>query len=67
MEKIGKTPALLRILLKPFIAKKIRGAFGSKLRIMASGGARLEPKVARSLSGLGFKVLEGYGLTERRR
>ncbi|MCX5716346.1 MAG: AMP-binding protein [Candidatus Omnitrophica bacterium] len=34
------------------------------MRFFASGGARLDPKVAKGLSGLGFKILEGYGLTE---
>lgn len=31
---------------------------------MASGGARLDPKIARELSSLGFNIVEGYGLTE---
>ena len=62
-EKINKLPLLLKI-LKPLIARKVRKNFGYKLRFFVSGGARLDPKVARDLSRLGFSILEGYGLTE---
>ena len=37
---------------------------GPALRLLASGGARLDPKVAWPLEGLGWEVLTGYGLTE---
>ena len=37
---------------------------GSELRLLASGGARLDPEVAWRLEGLGWEVLTGYGLTE---
>jgi long-chain acyl-CoA synthetase len=35
-----------------------------KLKIFASGGARLEPRIMLDMEALGFTVLEGYGLTE---
>lgn len=58
----------LRVKINPFFAaflkKPIRRHFGKQLRYMISGGARLEPKVCRHLTRLGFTVLEGYGLTE---
>ena len=38
--------------------------FGPELRLLASGGARLEPEIAWKLEGLGWEVLTGYGLTE---
>ena len=38
--------------------------FGSALRLLVSGGARLDPEVARFLYRMGFTVLEGYGLSE---
>lgn len=38
--------------------------FGESLRFLFSGGARLDPQVARDLSRLGFTIREGYGLTE---
>jgi long-chain acyl-CoA synthetase len=37
---------------------------GKALRLLASGGARLDPAVAWRLEGLGWQVLTGYGLTE---
>jgi len=37
---------------------------GPSLRVLVSGGARLDPEVARDLFCLGFTLLEGYGLTE---
>jgi long-chain acyl-CoA synthetase len=37
---------------------------GPSLRMMASGGAPLKPETALRLSGLGWEVLVGYGLTE---
>ncbi len=43
---------------------QIHRRFGGRLRIITSGGAKLDPAVARDLSRLGFTVLEGYGLTE---
>ena len=43
---------------------KAHRALGGKVRILASGGARLEPSIMMSLESLGFTVVEGYGLTE---
>jgi len=42
----------------------LRRRLGPELRLLASGGARLDPDVAWKLEGLGFEVLTGYGLTE---
>jgi len=38
--------------------------FGGRLRILASGGARLDPAIAEDFLALGFTMTEGYGLTE---
>ena len=35
-----------------------------RLRLMACGGAYLEPDVERTMTGLGWRVLTGYGLVE---
>ncbi len=48
-----------RVLFAP-----LRRKLGPDLRIVASGGAKLEPALAWRLEGLGFLVLSGYGLTE---
>ena len=43
---------------------QVHRRFGGKIRIMASGGARLDPAIARDFLALGFTLTEGYGLTE---
>lgn len=43
---------------------QIHRRFGGRLRILTSGGAKLDPAVGRDFYRLGFTVLEGYGLTE---
>lgn len=43
---------------------QVHRRFGGKIRIMASGGARLDPAIARDFLALGFRLTEGYGLTE---
>ncbi|MDQ3252249.1 MAG: AMP-binding protein [Actinomycetota bacterium] len=42
----------------------LRRRFGPKLRVLASGGAALDPDLAAKLEGLGWRVAVGYGLTE---
>lgn len=44
--------------------KKIRQQLGGRLDRFISGGAALDPKVGYFFASAGFKVLEGYGLTE---
>jgi len=42
----------------------LRSKIGPKLRLLISGGARLDPDTAGGLEALGWTVLSGYGLTE---
>lgn len=42
----------------------IHEGMGGRIRYLISGGSALSEKVQRDLHGLGFTVLEGYGLTE---
>ena len=47
------------------VFRKAHAAFGGKkLRLIASGGARLSQEVMKDLEAIGFTVVEGYGLTE---
>ncbi len=46
------------------VFKEMHQAFGSDLRFLISGGARLDPDITRDFFKWGFTVLEGYGLTE---
>ncbi len=48
---------------RPLITKKIREAFGGN-PIFVSGGAALDPKVAKGLLDLGINIVQGYGVTE---
>lgn len=44
--------------------RSIHRRFGKRMRFFVSGGAKLDGNVWERLSNLGFKLLEGYGLTE---
>ncbi len=44
--------------------RAVRTRIGPRLRLLTSGGAALEPAVARTLEGLGWELASGYGLTE---
>ncbi len=52
----------------PWISKlffsSIHKSLGSDLRLLISGGAKLDSEVARRLKTLGLNIIEGYGLTE---
>lgn len=64
-ERIKKIPVLFLPLAVVWVKFTLRKHWFKCLRLMASGGARLDPKIGRELSGVtGVKMLEGYGLTE---
>jgi len=46
------------------VFKKIRAQLGGRLRLTVSGGASLDPKIAKFFQKLGILIVEGYGLTE---
>jgi len=48
----------------PLVFKPVFDRFGGKIRYFISGGASLPPSVFNTFHGLGFTLLEGYGLTE---
>ncbi len=46
------------------IFKKWREALGGNLKVVVSGGAALQPRLARVFSAAQIIIMEGYGLTE---
>jgi len=44
--------------------RRIHEALGPQMRVLISGGARLDPEVARTFHALGIDLLQVYGLTE---
>ncbi len=44
--------------------RRLHAEIGPELRLLASGGARLDPATSRKLEALGWQVASGYGLTE---
>jgi len=53
-----------RINLGPLLFRGAHQAIGGRMRIMVCGGSRLDPKVGRDLFGVGFNIVQAYGLTE---
>ncbi len=50
--------------LGKFFFASIHRRFGESLRLLCSGGAKLDPQIGKDLESLGFTIREGYGLTE---
>lgn len=51
-------------ILHKLVAEKILARLGGRLRVAVTGAAPMSVKVARFFIGLGFPLVEGYGLTE---
>lgn len=58
------TGRMLRLPVGEVLWRPLRRRLGPSLRVMVSGGAPLDPRLARRLEGLGWSVAMGYGLTE---
>jgi len=56
--------ALAWKLLDHLVNAQLRQKLGGRLHMFVSGGAALNPKIARFLLSAGITVLPGYGLTE---
>ena len=63
-EPIRWTVALQWRVADRVVFRKIRARLGGAVRFIVSGGAALNPEVARWYLAMGVLVLEGWGLTE---
>lgn len=50
--------------LGPLVFYPIHEGLGGRIRYFISGGSALNEKIQKDFQGLGFTILEGYGLTE---
>lgn len=60
-------PAILRLkhrVASKLVFEKWRQALGGRIRLFVSGGAALSDEIAYIFNGVGFPIVQGYGLTE---
>ena len=57
-------PESARIAAKRRVFADIHDSLGGKLNLIVSGGAPIDPNVLAGLRAFGFRVIQGYGLTE---
>lgn len=62
--KMSTKQGLVKKLAEILVLKKIRLALGGRLRLAISGGATLNPHIAKFFKRVGITIIEGYGLTE---
>jgi len=55
---------LLWPLLKRLVASKVQDKLGGRVQLAVSGGAALPLPIAKLFLGLGFNLVQGYGMTE---
>ncbi len=60
----GKWYEMQRKIADKLIFSKWREALGGEIDVIVSGGAALQPRLARGFNAAGIPILEGYGLTE---
>jgi long-chain acyl-CoA synthetase len=63
-ERTSLGERLVDPLLDRVVRAKVRERFGGRLKAMVSGGAPLNPEIARFFLALGVTLLQGYGQTE---
>jgi long-chain acyl-CoA synthetase len=58
------TERYLHLNVRRLLFRQVHARFGGCLRILVSGGAAIDPAVAKGFRELGITFLQGYGLTE---
>ena len=62
--KISNVLSKIHIDLRKKLFKEIHEKLGGQIRLFVSGAAGLDPEVERGFNELGFRIEQGYGLTE---
>lgn len=62
--RLGPIETLQDKLLDKVVRDKVRGRFGGRLKALVSGGAPLNPDIGIFFTGLGLRIMQGYGQTE---
>ncbi|MCX6152086.1 MAG: AMP-binding protein [Ignavibacteriales bacterium] len=60
----GVAKRINNISLNRKLFKKVQDTFGGNMKYFICGGAKLDETIAQDFWTLGFKTLEGYGMTE---
>jgi long-chain acyl-CoA synthetase len=61
---VGSALKLVGIDVRRSMFNTVHKSFGGQMRLILTGAAAISPEVSNGLNRLGFKVLQGYGLTE---
>ena len=64
MMRISNGLRKIGIDLREVLFKAILKNFGSRMRLIVSGGAALNPDIIRDFDAIGITILNGYGITE---
>lgn len=64
MMLIGSMLKLIGIDIRRTMFASVHRKFGGRLRLIVTGAAAIDKEVSNGLNSMGFKVLQGYGLTE---
>ena len=64
MMKLSNALRKVGIDLREKLFRKVLENFGSRMRLIVSGGAALNPDIIRDFDALGITILNGYGITE---
>lgn len=61
---VSRTLMKIKIDVRRQLFKEVLDNLGGNLRLIISGAAALNPKVAKALRAMGLNIMQGYGLTE---
>ncbi len=64
MDRIGDVPVLGDLFAKLAFKEVREGIFGESPRFMISGGSRISPDVLRFFNHIGYRLANGYGMSE---